>query len=380
MKKILSAIVILFILLPMFSSVTEASTFHEVKKTEITTPLRVKASPKADVITSLPKGTFVTQLNTVKGGWSHVQVKGKKGYVATSALAVSNGKIKIVNSKIGAVLRETASPKSKIVATLRDKLIVEDFGAVAGGWSFVQYGNLTGYVSTKSISVTKPVKKYTKADATLRNVTSTTGKKTGSLKKNKEIYVHSNVSGWSYVTSGSLRGYMLSSQVTATKPKAEVQTLKTFTNLRPSKINWMKYYFDGDVLNGTVEKRVYGNEYGYVVPSVYTGYSPGGFIMGAPESDFIWTDIPTPLIQNKPTRLYEFDWNLEKDVHVGNAYLRTTNATITTPAGTFKNVVHIEEKYYDLSFTIHYYFAPGYGLIKVKDSKGRLSYELRSYK
>lgn len=380
MKKILNVVIILFILLPMFSSVTEASTFYEVKKTEIATPLRVKASPKAEVITSLPKGTFVTQLNTVKGGWSRVQAKGKEGYVATSALAVPSSKIKVANSKSGLVLRETGSPKSKVVATLRQNLIVEDFGAVGAGWSFVQYGNLTGYVNSKSLSVTKPSKKYTKTDVTLRNVAGTSGKKTGSLKKNKEIYVHSQTAGWSYITSGSLRGYVLSSQVTASKPKAAVQTLKTFSNLRPSKINWMKYYFDGDILSGYVEKVAYGDEYGYVVPAVYTGYSPEQFIMGAPESDFIWTNTSAPLTQNKPAPIYEFDWNLEKEVQVGNSYLRTTTGTMTTPAGKFNNVVHIEEKFYDLSFTIHYYFAPGYGLIKVKDSKGRLSFELRSYK
>ncbi|MDN7241692.1 Ig-like domain-containing protein [Planococcus sp. N028] len=157
--------------------------------------------------------------------------------------------------------------------------------------------------------------------------------------------------------------------------------LKTFTELRPSKIKWMKYYFDGSVLQGNVQKYVYNkNEYTYTVPSVSATFSPNGFQWGLPDSDFMYTNIPAPLTQNKAAPLYEYNWDLEKYVKIGNAYLRTTKGTITTPAGTFKNVVHIEEKFYDISFTVHYYFAPDYGLIKVIDSKNRLTYELRSFK
>lgn len=380
LKKVLSFIVLLFILLPVFTSVTEAANISEVKKTQVTTQLRVSASPKANVMTSLPKGSLVTQLSTVKGGWSYVRVNGKKGYVASSSLIVANSKVKIVSSKTGLVIRETASTKAKSLATLKQNMVVEDFGKVGSGWTLVRSGNVVGYVDFKLIAASKTSKKYTNADVILRNTASTNGRQVGSLTKNKEVYVHSQVSNWSYITSGSLRGYVPSSRLSATKPSISPQTLKTFTELRPSKMKWMKYYFDGEVLQGNVKANVYKNEYDYVVPSIYMAFSPKGFQMGMPESDFIWTDIPTPLVKDKATPVYEFDWNSYKNVQIGNAYLRTTTEKVTTPAGTFKNVVHIEEKYYNLSYTINYYFAPGYGLIKIIDSKKRLSYELRSYK
>lgn len=364
----------------MFSSVTEAATVREVKKIQVATQLRVSASPKASVIITLPKGSLVIQLTTVKGGWSYVQTSNKKGYVATSSLTVPSSRTKVVSSKSGLVIKETGSANSKTMSTLKQNVIVEDFGAIGGGWSLIKTGNMTGYANSKSITDTKPVKKYTNASVTLRDATSTSGKKTGSLDKNKEVYVHSQVSNWLYVTSGSMKGYAPASQFSAKKQDTTLQTLKTFTDLRPSKIKWMKYYFDGDVLQGNVQSYVENKEYSYTIPSVYTSFSPKSFQMGAPETDFIWTNIPAPLTQNKAAALYDFDWNLEKDVQIGNAYLRSTKETVTTPAGTFKNVVHIEEKISNISFTIHYYFAPGYGLIKVKDSKNRLSYELRSYK
>ncbi|WKA53983.1 Ig-like domain-containing protein [Planococcus shixiaomingii] len=183
--------------------------------------------------------------------------------------------------------------------------------------------------------------------------------------------------GTAKITATTTNGKTTTATITV---PSSTTTLKTFTELRPSKIKWMKYYFDGSVFQGDVESDVYKNEYSYVVPSIYMSFSPEGFVMGAPESDFIWTNIPTPLTLNKATPIYDIDWYSEKYVKIGNAYLRATKGTITTPAGTFKNVVHIEEKYYDSSTTYHYYFAPGYGLIKVIDSKNRLSYELRSFK
>lgn len=370
----------LIILLPLFSSVAEASTTGAVKKTQATTTLRVSASPKAGIVTSLPKGSLIIQQSTVKGGWSYVQTNTHKGYVATSALTVPSSKTKMVGSKSGLVIKETRTTKAKTIATLKQNMIVEDFGSVGSGWSLVQYGNVTGYVDSKLITATKPTKKHTNASVTLRNIASTNGKKTGTLDKNKEVSVHSQASNWSYITSGSLKGYVPSNQLVAKKPTVSPQTLKSFTELRPTKIKWMKYYFDGEVLQGNVSTYMYGKEYNYVVPAISMSYSSKGFLMGLPDSDFIWTDIPTPLIQDKPTPFYDFDWGTEKYVHIGNAYLRPSSGKLTTPAGAFNNVIHVEAKYRSVSHSVHYYFAPGYGLIKVIDSKNRLSYELRSYK
>lgn len=384
MKKVVSLLVILFMLIPLFTSVTEASTSSEVKKTQVTAPLRKAASPNAAVISNLSKGTLVIQLNTVKGGWSYVEVNSKKGYVATSTLAAPSSVTKIVNAKNGLTIKETASTKAKTTTTVANKMAIEDFGKVTSNWHLIQYGNAIGYVDSKMTTVSKPTKKYTKAAVTLYLTASTSGKKTGSLAKSKEVYVHSQISTWSYVTSGSLKGYVPSSQLAATKPSVTTQTLKSFTDLRPSKIKWMKYYFDGKSYQGNVSSNPYNsdakNEYTYEIPSIYMLFSSKEFLMGLPESDWIWTTISTPLVQDKPSPIYEYDWDSDKDVHIGNSYLRTTTGTITTPAGTFKNIVHIEQKFKNQSLTVHYYFAPGYGLVKVMDSKNRIPYELRSFK
>ncbi len=392
MKKVLSFIVVLFIFIPVFTTVTEASTFREVKRVQEATPLRIASSPSADIKSTLPTGTLVTQFSTVTGGWSYVQANNQKGYVATNALFTPKSTIKIASSKSGLVVKETATTNSKTVASLKYNMIVEDFGTVGGGWSFVQYGNVTGYINSNFISGTKPTKKYTNASVILRNIASPSGETKGSLNMNAEVYFHSQIVGWSYITSGSLRGYVPSSQLSSSKEKVQPQILKTSTHLRPSNISWMEYYLGmvdeepKGVLSGYLESDIFENGYSYV-PSIGLDWYPPymlflteRFAMGMPNTDWSWANIPTPLVQNKPTPIYEMDWEELVEVQVGNAFLRTTTGSITTPAGTFNNVVHIEVKSFSTSVTVHFYFSPGYGLIKIRDSKNKLLFELRDYK
>lgn len=381
LKKIVCFLVMIFIILPIFTTTTEATATTEVKKTQITAPLRASASPKAKVISTLPKGTLVIQISTVKGGWTHIQVNDKKGYVATNTLTAANSTVNIVNSKNGLVIKESASTKSKTVATLKQQMIIEDFGKVVSRWHLVRYGSFVGYVDSKLIVASKPTKKYTNVNVTLRETANTSGKKTGSLNKNTEVSVHSQLSNWSYITSGSLKGYVPSNQLTGKKQNVAPKILKTVMELRPTKIKWMKYYFEGTVTQGNIEKDVYDpNMYVYTLPFIVMDFSPNGFSMGKAETEYTLADINLPLVQDKPTPFYEYIYDLNKDVQIGNSYLRSTNETITTPAGTFKNVVHVEDKYKNLPYTMHFYFAPGYGLVKAIDSKKHLKFELRSYK
>ncbi|WP_404427529.1 hypothetical protein LG296_04595 [Ureibacillus chungkukjangi] len=140
------------------------------------------------------------------------------------------------------------------------------------------------------------------------------------------------------------------------------------------------------VYSGLLDSYNYDNYYGYEIDNggstgfpPYMAFSANQFAIGMPSSDWVWARIETPLVQNKPTPIYNFDnYDIGK-TQTGNAFLRTINGTITTPAGKFSNVVHVEVKYFAKSVTTHYYFAPGYGLVKAVDSNKNLLFELRDY-
>ncbi|WP_404427528.1 hypothetical protein LG296_04580 [Ureibacillus chungkukjangi] len=182
MKKFFCYILVILILMPIFTTEAKASTFREVKQVQLATELRKSSNTNAVSITTLPKGTLVTQFSNNSDGWSYVQANNKKGYVLTNSLITPKSTIKIASSKSGVVVKETATTKSNTVATLKYNMVVEDFGAVGGGWSFVQYGNVTGYVNSKFIGTTSSTKKYTNIDVSLRNIASQSGKTIGSLK------------------------------------------------------------------------------------------------------------------------------------------------------------------------------------------------------
>lgn len=394
MKKWFGLFVFALAILLAVPQQPEASNFREVKQVISSAVLRTAASSSAATVTTLPKNTLVTQFSTVAGGWSYVQANQYKGYVATSTLTTPKSTIKIASSKSGLVVKETASRNSKTVANLKYNMIVEDFGAVGGGWSFVQYGNVTGYVASTFIGTPKTTTKYVtgSGDYIVRNIASPSGASKGTVKGGTAVTEHSQIAGWSYISTGSLRGYIPTSQLAAKKPVVQPATLTTFTHLRPSKITWMKYYVhvsedEYGTYSGYLEENIYDNHYSYVPTSYYgsdyyppyTSFSPNGFIMAAPESDWVWASISTFPKANTPVPFYSVSVGDPNENPIGNSFLRTVTGTLTTPAGTFSNVVHVEQKYYDSTTSYHYYFAPGYGLLKEVSSTGQLLFELRDY-
>ena len=96
-------------------------------------------------------------------------------------------------------------------ATLQYNMIVEDFGPDGNGWSFVQYGNVTGYVASNFIGTPQTKAKYvnTASGVVVRNIASTSGANIGTIGNGTEVKVHSSLFGWSYVTVGIPKGYVV---------------------------------------------------------------------------------------------------------------------------------------------------------------------------
>lgn len=91
------------------------------------------------------------------------------------------------------------------------------------------------------------------------------------------------------------------------------------------------------------------------------------FGMFVNETDWVLFDFEYPFIEGKKAKEYYIDnyQYVYKYVDVVS-----TTSTVTVKAGTFNNVVIIR------SSNSKYYFAPGYGVIKIEDSKGKITTEL----
>ena len=174
----------------------------------------VMAEPNAQsrVVGTLPDGTFVTKFS-VTNGWAYVQAGDIKGYVAEIELLVPLSSSKIASSKSGLVVKNKPTLATGTLANLSYNMIVEDFGDVGNGWSFVQYGNVTGYVKTSFISTPKPTVKYvnSKNGVIVRNIASASGTNIGTIGNGTKVDVHATLMGWSYVTVGNMKGYVVDS-------------------------------------------------------------------------------------------------------------------------------------------------------------------------
>ncbi|MDM5232644.1 SH3 domain-containing protein [Lysinibacillus pakistanensis] len=226
--------VVVFLLVMLFSiqqQVAEATNYRIVKVVNDSS-LLVRDSPSdvAKSIGNLTKGEFVTEFSSSKD-WSHIQVGDIKGYVISSSLSIPQSTIKIANSKSGLVVKSKPSTSASTLATLKFNMIVEDFGSVENGWSFVQYGNVVGYVKSDFIGNAKTTTKYvnTRSGVIVRNIASPSGVSVGSLSNGTQVTVHATLVGWSYVTANNVRGYVEAAYLGTKKPTESTSTSQKST-------------------------------------------------------------------------------------------------------------------------------------------------------
>ncbi|MFJ5790908.1 SH3 domain-containing protein [Lysinibacillus sp. NPDC097162] len=219
-KKWLVAVFVLLILFSFQHQVAEAADYRTVKIVSGSS-LIVRDSPNdtANSIGNLDKDQFVIEFSS-SNGWSHIQAGEVKGYVSSSFLSTPPSTIKIANSKSGLVVKSMPSLSASTLATLKYNMVVEDYGSVGDGWSFVQYGNVVGYVKSDFMGQTKTTTKYvnTNSGVVVRNIASQSGASVGSLSNGTQVTVHATLVGWSYVTANNVKGYVVDSYLSTKKP------------------------------------------------------------------------------------------------------------------------------------------------------------------
>ena len=123
---------------------------------------RRKANSKSDIVIKIPNGSEVELLEE-KGDWSHIEYKGKKGYVKSDFLSYeapekeeepvvivlqAGGHARIVTEGGTLNLRKKADPKSTVVGQAPNGARVEVIEATPD-WSCILYHGKKGYVRTE---------------------------------------------------------------------------------------------------------------------------------------------------------------------------------------------------------------------------------------
>lgn len=212
LKKIYSILLASFIFLIFNSPETSATQKTEVKV--ITSPVKLIVNNEPEQFVTLNKNDIVLvheEVNRIV----KVTYKSYTGYLSSQYVKKITPTIQIINPKEGVVVRKSNSPKAEIVGKIHSNLIVNVYGTAAGGWSFVNYGDIYGYVPTSALKTPKAKKMIVnhKDGVIVRNIASFTGTKIGSIPNKTTLSLYTQTKEWSYVETGTIKGYVASNRL-----------------------------------------------------------------------------------------------------------------------------------------------------------------------
>ena len=187
----------------------------------------------------IQQGTKVTYLGK-SGSWVKIKYNSKTGYVhkdyissSSASTSTSTSKsTKYVTPSAGLNLRKGPSTSYAVIKTLSKGTEVTVVSS-SNGWSKVNVGGVSGYVSSDYLSSTKPSTGSSSSNESTSNSTSTMyttdrlnlrkGAGTSysvitTLDKGVAVTVHSSSNGWSKVSVNGMSGYVSSNYLSSTNP------------------------------------------------------------------------------------------------------------------------------------------------------------------
>ena len=214
-----------------------------------------------------------------------------------------------------------------------------------------------------------------KAELVLWDSPKENAKKISVINKHSKVIIHGHKNHWYYVEYKGKKGYIKSSSFKKTKQQTKVAPPIITNGLMP-KVG--RQYTYEPSFEGQKKKTYIASNNPYVRNSVqllendYIGYTyietNESFQFGVAYSDVFFFSLTYPLKEN--TTIYDVDES-PTTIHKTKVFVESTSATITTKAGTFKNVVVL--KYPNGSML---YFSKDYGIIRMTDFNGNITTEL----
>ena len=193
------------------------------------------------------------------------------------------------------------------------------------------------------------------------------------------VYSYKNNNGGLYGVGGGNFIKKSPNTMYETPSKSKIASLKEVRGgLSPQKgmkLTYSPTFTENKHIEFTVTDYSYGGpgvslEYDGIIGGYSYWEDKERFGMVVNETDWVYFDFEYPFIEGKQTKEYSVEEYQYVSKYVD---VVSTTSTITVKAGTFSNVVIIRTPY------SKFYFAPGYGVIKIEDSKGKTTTELVDY-
>ena len=226
----------------------------EIRITTARVHFRTGAGTNYSSMGVLDTGVKVTYISE-SGNWTKVQYNSKTGYICSDYLKKESSTSTTTNTMYvtassGLNLRKGPSTSYAVIKTLSKGTEVTVVSS-SNGWSKVNVGGVSGYVSSDYLSSTKPSTGSSSSNESTSNSTSTMyttdrlnlrkGAGTSysvitTLDKGIAVTVHSSSNGWSKVSVNGMTGYVSSSYLSSTKPSNSSSSTDSSTSSKVDKV------------------------------------------------------------------------------------------------------------------------------------------------
>ncbi|MGO1182525.1 MAG: N-acetylmuramoyl-L-alanine amidase [Micrococcaceae bacterium] len=219
------------------------------------------------------RGEIVTQIRT-SGSWSQVQTPIGEGWLPTAQLSTSRVTLGAVMetryTKRSTAMRVGSNSKFAFRATVPDQARVEVLSR-SGAWSYVSTDASTGWIATSHLHVAR----WASTTVLAKRSPSSSAASIGRIGRAEAVGVRRTSGWWSEVLTPIGRGWMPTSQVTATKVSPGSVIANQTTNRRTTlKVGAHSSFGDRAVLANGAKIRVHARVpyWSYVTTSVGTGW------------------------------------------------------------------------------------------------------------
>ena len=226
----------------------------EIRITTARVHFRTGAGTNYSSMGVLDTGVKVSYISE-SGNWTKVQYNSKTGYICSDYLKKESSTSTTTNTmyvtaSAGLNLRKGPSTSYAVIKTLSKGTEVTVVSS-SNGWSKVNVGGVSGYVSSDYLSSTKPSTGSSSSNESTSNSTSTMyttdrlnlrkGAGTSysvitTLDKGVAVTVHSSSNGWSKVSVNGMTGYVSSSYLSSTKPSNSSSSTDSSTSSKVDKV------------------------------------------------------------------------------------------------------------------------------------------------
>ena len=226
----------------------------EIRITTARVHFRTGAGTNYSSMGVLDTGVKVSYISE-SGNWTKVQYNSKTGYICSDYLKKESSTSTTTNTmyvtaSAGLNLRKGPSTSYAVIKTLSKGTEVTVISS-SNGWSKVNVGGVSGYVSSDYLSSTKPSTGSSSSNESTSNSTSTMyttdrlnlrkGAGTSysvitTLDKGIAVTVHSSSNGWSKVSVNGMTGYVSSSYLSSTKPSNSSSSTDSSTSSKVDKV------------------------------------------------------------------------------------------------------------------------------------------------